>query len=195
MGQTPTTLEHPIDIMDLIHSALRNEGAKLEESIRRLDFDQSLQLIRLDFIRWAAALMFHAEQEDQYMTPLLVGSNAAKDSEAEHAELTYRLEEVNRVFDEEIGRTKLIARTHRHLYGAIVALRISQDDHLESEEAFVLPEIRECLGKVEQTQIVQRLLIDEQAADQGWVVDWLGHSLESPEREILANLQGILLPK
>ena len=56
--------------MDLIHGALGIEGAKLEESIRRLDFDESPQLIRLGFIRWAAALMFHAEQEDQHTTPL-----------------------------------------------------------------------------------------------------------------------------
>ena len=45
------------------------------------------------------------------------------------------------VLNVDIGKKSLIARTHRHLYGKVVALRICQDDHFESEEYLVLPEI------------------------------------------------------
>ena len=119
---------------------------------------------------------------------LLADCQPARDGEKEHAELSSRLEEVVRVFGEEIGKTKLIARTHRHLYGAVVALRIAQDDHLESEEAFILPLIRERFSEAEQLRIVQRLLVDKDAAEQGWVVDWLGHNLNAGELEVVSDL-------
>ena len=61
--------------------------------------------------------------------------------EEQHTELMGKLKDVRTVLNGEIGRTSLIARTSRHLYDKIVALRIAQDDHLESEEAFVLPEL------------------------------------------------------
>ena len=59
--------------------------------------------------------------------------------EQQHSELMEKLEDVMDCLNGEIGRTRVIARTQRHLYGKVVALRICQDDHLESEEAFVLP--------------------------------------------------------
>ncbi len=68
MGTPISQLEYPIDVMYLIHKALRAEGAALEELVRRFEIGDSLQLIPQDFIRWAAALMFHAEQEDLFMS-------------------------------------------------------------------------------------------------------------------------------
>lgn len=187
-------LEHPIDVMDFIHNALRTEAARLEDAIQRLDFEESLQQIRLDFLRWAAGLMFHAEQEDLYMMRLLADCQPARDGEKEHVELSSRLEDVVRVFGEEIGKTKLIARTHRHLYGAVVALRIAQDDHLESEEAFILPVIRERLSEDEQLRIVQSLLVDQEAAEPKWVLDWLGQNLDPGELEVVSDLAAPWMP-
>ena len=49
-------LESPIDVMLLLHTALRSEASALEQSVREFEADaDSLQLIRNDFIRWAAA--------------------------------------------------------------------------------------------------------------------------------------------
>ena len=186
------TLECPIDSMFLIHNVLRDEAERLEESIRRFETGDSLQLIQQDFMKWAAGLMFHAEQEDQHIMCLLADSVSAKDCQREHAELNDRLEAVVTVFSEEIGKTKVIARTQRHLYGAVVAARIAQDDHLESEEAFVLPVIRERFDGPEQLGLVWYLLIDKEAADQQWVIEWLTPYLSSGEQKLLAELQGEL---
>ena len=52
----------------------------------------------------------------------------------------------------------VIARTQRHLFGTVVTARIAQDDHLEEEEAFVLPVIRRQLSDAQQRTIVRHLL-------------------------------------
>ena len=189
MGQQITRLECPIDAMYLIHNALRAEAADLEEMVRRFQIGDSLQFVRLAFVRWAGALMFHAEQEDQYMTRPMSDCASVKDNVKEHAELNEKLEDVFTVFNEEIGETQVIARTQRHLYGAVVALRIAQDDHLESEEAFVLPDVRERFDEFEQLDLVRSLIVDEEGADRRWVMDWMTSRLPSGELQLLADLE------
>ena len=188
MGQKIIRLESPIDVMFLIHNALRAHAAKQEELVRCFQIGDSLQMVRLDFANWAAALMFHAEQEDQHMMQLLDGYPPAVDGVREHAELGEKLEDVVKVFSEEICETQIIARTQRHLYGAVVALRIAQDDHLENEEAFVLPEIWLRITEKDQLEMVQWLLIDDEAEDQRWVVDWVAQALTPSELELLEDL-------
>jgi hypothetical protein len=96
---------------------------------------------------------------------------AARDCELSHQRSADRREEVQRCLTEEIGRTMVFARTQRHLLGTVVMARIAQDDHLEEEEAFVLPVIRRQLGDAQQWAIVRHLLVDEEAAeDPGWPV-------------------------
>ena len=56
--------ECPIDGMYLIHKALRVEAGRVEEMARTLKEGDSLQPIIGAFNLWAAALAFHAEQED-----------------------------------------------------------------------------------------------------------------------------------
>jgi hemerythrin-like domain-containing protein len=189
MVQEITRLESPIDAMFLIHNALRAQAANLEELVRSFETGDSLQLIRLDFVNWAAALMFHAEQEDQSMMRLLNGYGPAVDGVREHAELEVKLEEVVTVFSEEIGETQVIARTQRHLHGAVVALRIAQDDHLESEEAFVLPEVRERFDEIKQLEMMRCLLIDDEAADRRWVMEWMNAMLPSGECQLLGEFE------
>lgn len=189
MGQETIRMESPIDAMFLIHNALRTHAAKLEELVRCFQLGDSLQMVRLDFVNWAAALMYHAEQEDIYMMRMLDGYAPAVDGIQEHAELGEKLEAVVAVFSEEICETQLIARTKRHLYGAVVSLRIAQDDHLESEEAFVLPEVRARFDESEQLKMVRHLLIDEEAADPRWVLEWMTSRLPADERQLLAELE------
>ena len=61
MGQEIIRTGSPIDAMFLIHDALRAQAAKLEELVRGFQMGGSLQQVRLEFVNWAAALMFHAE--------------------------------------------------------------------------------------------------------------------------------------
>ena len=221
-----TKLEHPIDAMYLIHKALRAEAAKVEDMVRHFEIGDSLQAFRCAFNFWAAALAYHAQQEDKYMTAPLTNSQPARENEAEHvelggmlgnlaefmsedqtkgiaqrvtetmlalnkdqhADLVDKLEDVMAVLNEEIGTTKVIARTQRHLYQRVLALRVAQDDHLENEEAFVLPEIWLRISEEEQLEMAKRLLIDEDAEDERWVVDWVAQALDPRELKLLGDL-------
>ena len=72
----------------------------------------------------------------------LVKDLVAACPEEQPSEMFQRLEAVMQVLDAEVGRARLVDRTHHHLYQSVVALRVAQDDHLECEEEFVLPTIR-----------------------------------------------------
>ena len=225
-----TKLDSPIDVMYLIHKALRAEAARMEKMAAELEVGGSLQPFRLAFNLWAVALGYHAAAEDEYMTAPLANCPPARDNEAEHAdlgqrlqdmagcmdpddtkelahrvreamaslneeqhkELTQKLEDVRAVLNEEIGKTKLIDRTKRHLFGRIVALHIAQDDHLDNEEAFVLPVVRERMSEAEQLEVARRLLIDEideNSQTQSWIVEWVARELTPGERRLLAGLE------
>ena len=181
-------LESPIDAMYVIHKALRAEAARVETLVGRLEEGGSLQPFRQAFYRWVMALAYHADTEDAYMTALLPGVPAARECELTHHRLADLLEEVQRCLTEEIGRTMLIARTQRHLFGKVVMARIAQDDHLEEEEAFVLPVVRRQIGDEQQLAIVRHLLLDQEAEDPRWHLDWITDYLTPRERRLLADL-------
>jgi hemerythrin-like domain-containing protein len=181
-------LERPIDVMYVIHHALRAEAARVETLVGQLEEGGSLQPFRQAFYRWVMALAYHADTEDAYMTALLPDVPAARECELAHSRLAERLEDVQSCLTEEIGRTMVIARTQRHLFGKVVMARIAQDDHLEEEEAFVLPVIRRQIGDEQQWAIVQHLLLDEQAEDPRWPLDWLADHLTPRERRLMAEV-------
>jgi hemerythrin-like domain-containing protein len=181
-------IESPIDAMLLLHDALRAEAAHVERLVSQLQEGSTLQPFRQAFYRWTMALAYHADTEDSYMTPLLPDVPAARDCEQAHQRLADRLEEVQQCLTEEIGRTMLIARTQRHLFGAVVQARIAQDDHLEEEEAFILPVIRRQLSVTQQEEVIRHLLIDHEAEDPGWHLDWLQETLPPREGQFLADL-------
>lgn len=183
-----TPLESPIDVMYLIHRALRGEAARVERVVEQLGEGSNLQPFKRAFYRWVIAVGHHAEVEDTHMTALVPDSPPAQDNEAAHRRLEGLLEEVQTCLNEEIGRTLLIARTQRHLYGRVVMARIAQDDDLEEEEAFVLPLIRQRLSEAQQLAIARRLLIDQDAEDKGWILDWVARELTPTEQQWLAGL-------
>jgi hypothetical protein len=109
--------------------------------------------------------------------------------EIEHRELVSKIEDVLAVLDEEIGKTSVIVRTKQHLYGQVVALRIAQEDHLETEEALVLPTLRQRLSEQQQLEVAKHLLIDEEAQEACWMLDWVTKDLTPGEKNLLANLE------
>ena len=181
-----TNLDTPIDAMYLIHKALCVEAAEAERMVRGLHIGESLQPFRSLFNQWASALGYHAIMEDEFMTPLLPDFPQVRANQESHRQLEHLLEKVELCMDEEIGRTRIIARTQRHLYGAVVSLHISQDDHLEEEEAFILPLIREHLSEEQQIMIVKKILIDEEG-DRRWILTWLGKHLDRNEQTLLED--------
>ncbi len=180
-------LESPIDVMYLVHKALRAEAAHVATVIEQLEEGGNLQPFKRAFYGWVIALGHHEEVEDTYMTALLPDSLQARDNEAAHRRLEEMLEDVQRCLHEEIGRTLLIARTRRHLYGRVVMAWIAQDDHLEEEEAFVLPVIRQRMDEAQQLEVARRLLIDQDAEDTRWILDWVPQHVTPPERQWLAG--------
>ena len=183
-----TTLEAPIDVMYLIHKALRAEAARVGEIVAQLEEGATLQPFRRTFYQWVMALEYHSLMEEASMTALSADSASPWDHHATHAALEATLEAVQTCLNEEIGRTFLIARTQRHLFGKVVEARIAQDDHLEDEEALLLPILRQRVAARQQLEIVKGLLIDQDAPDNCWILDWLSEHLTGKEQQLLTGL-------
>jgi hypothetical protein len=137
----------------------------------------------------ADGLAEYLNERDEQVLEHHVKAAAIALHEEQHHELLEKLEDVLDVLNGEIGRTRVIARTRRHLYGKVVALRICQDDHLESEEAIVLPEVEARLSLEEQQEVARHLLIDEESEEPTWVLDWVVENVSPPEREFLTSSQ------
>jgi hypothetical protein len=182
-------LKSPIDVMFLIHKALRAHGAEAERIVREITVADSLQSFRRHFNEWASVLGFHAIMEDEFMTSVMPRLPQTRSNEDSHRRLEQRLESVVKCMDEEIGKNRLVARTQRHLYGKVVSLQIAQDDHLEEEEEFILPLVRQHFTNEQQRAIVRKILVDDQAADRLWVLKWLGRNLTQGERRLIEALR------
>ncbi|MDA0771244.1 MAG: hemerythrin domain-containing protein [Chloroflexi bacterium] len=201
-----TQFNSPIDVMYLIHKALRHEANRAIKLVDNMDNGGTLQAFKLAFNEWATNLMYHAEQEDKYITvPLIQCTPSLNDptlgladkvkgailahEDDMHEELLGGLEEVFAVLNDDIGHTSVITRTKQHLFGQVMTLRIVQEDHLDTEEALVLPMVRRCLSEEQQLLAAKELLLDEAADDPRWVINWISESLTEHEQGLLANLE------
>ena len=109
--------------------------------------------------------------------------------EAEHKDLAGRLEAVEEVLKKEIGQDKVLARTRRHLYQRVMELRVLEFDHFENEEAFVLALVRERITEEQQLALARHLLIDDEAENPRWIIDWVAEELAPAQRNLLASLE------
>ncbi|HEX9872234.1 MAG TPA: hemerythrin domain-containing protein [Candidatus Tectomicrobia bacterium] len=182
-----TKLDSPIDVMYLLHKALRAEAARLEQMSERLTMGESLQPLQEAFQHWGKALGYHAAVEDQYMTAPLADLPPVRGNEVSHQGLEVRLEDLQEYLMTEAGPTCPRPKTRRHLYGKLVALRIAQDDHLE-EEAFVLPMIRQRIPEAQQLEMARRLLVDGDGPPHSWIMEWVAGALTATECELLADV-------
>tara|TARA_Y100000590_G_scaffold196804_1_gene223459 strand:+ start:2280 stop:2966 length:687 start_codon:yes stop_codon:yes gene_type:complete len=105
----------------------------------------------------------------------------------QHLELIEALNDVLDVLNNEIGKTKLVARTIRHLYAKIVNLRTSQEDHFESEEALVLPEVEARLSIEDKKKLIGKLLIDHESEDPNWLINWLFENVGQNNRDTISK--------
>ena len=205
-------LENPVDVMYLIHRALRRQAKRAQQLADGLETGGSLQPFKLAFNDWAAALLFHSDREEAFMpAPLsetspepggdipekadqvladMVKWAMAANEDQLHREMLEKLEEVLAVLEDDIGTTSVITRTKQHLRRQVTELRIIQEDHLETEEALVLPVMRQTMDKTRQLAFVRGLLIDDEAQDPRWVIDWLIGQLDAEDRNTLALLEG-----
>jgi hypothetical protein len=174
--------------MYLLHKALRAEAGRAERLVEQLEGGENLRPFILAFERWRLALGFHAEMEDKYMTALLPDAPLARDNETAHQKLGEGLTAVQ-VYLQAMEQSGVTARTRRHLFGKVVDLRIAQDDHLEEEEELVLPIIRQRLDEEQQLEIARRLLLDQGASHEAWVLELVARDLTLPEQQWLAGLE------
>lgn len=107
----------------------------------------------------------------------------------QHEELVEKAQEVEQLLTQEIGKDRVVARTRRHLYRRVMALRVLEFDHFENEEAFVCSIVRDQIDEPKQLEMVRHLLIDESAADPRWVIDWVASELSPGEQKLLADLE------
>ena len=203
-----TTLEQPIDAMYLIHKALRGEADRTVELAKRLETGCSLLPFKLAFTAWATAIMHHAEKEvGTEMTKSVDETRKAacddlvervkwallEQEDDEYSRLLEGVMDVMIVLEEDIGATSVISRTQQHLYGQVVALRVAQEDHLETEEAMIIPLLKENLSPECQTEVVGALLIDQDADDSHWVIEWISQDLTPKENELMLELESNFL--
>jgi hemerythrin-like domain-containing protein len=179
-------LDTPIDVMYLMHKALRAEAEHVVQLVDRLGVDASLQSVQQAFQRWSTALGRHAEAEDQHMTSLL-DAPSARDNEAVHQKLADLIVDLQ-TYLHAAGQSTVTARTQRHLLGRVVTLQIAQDDHLEEEEEFVLPVIRQRLSTTQQVEIARHLLWEPWARDEHWLLDWVAQYVTALEQQWLGSI-------
>lgn len=208
-----TRLEQPIDVMCLIHKALRAEAAKLEGLVKTLEIGGSLQTFVLGFNAFATALVYHADQEDSYISSPLTHCHPSGCSDASssvnhhepgladrvrdvliaqeeelHQELIQKVEDVLTLLEEDIGATSIIQRTKQHLIRQVVSLRIALEDHLETEEALVIPLMRKQMDRQIQANLARDLLFDKDAQDPRWIIDWINQHLDPDEKALLEGV-------
>ncbi|MDA1349225.1 MAG: hemerythrin domain-containing protein [Chloroflexi bacterium] len=181
-------LGHPIDVMYLIHKALRSDASRVVAVAESLEAGDSLQSFKLAFNTWATALIYHAEQEDRHIAEKVKTQIAALEEDL-HQELVESIQDVLNMLNDEIGKTSVIARTKNHLHRQVVALSVAQEDHLETEESLVLPVVRRQMSERQQLELARDLLLDREADDPRWGMDWVVRDLEPSERESLARME------
>ncbi|MCH8311003.1 MAG: hypothetical protein IIB17_11000 [Chloroflexi bacterium] len=93
------------------------------------------------------------------------------------------------VLNDEIGTTSVITRTKQHLKAQVIELRITQEDHLETEEGLILPALRERMDEKQQLEMTRGLLIDETADDPRWILQWIAQELTPTEQILLAEAE------
>ena len=109
--------------------------------------------------------------------------------EKQHQELVEKTQEVEQILRDAMGERNVIGRTRRHLYMRVMSLRVLEFDHFENEEAFVLPLVRDRSSNDQELQLTKRLLIDDEADEPRWVIDWVAREIDSEERKLLADLE------
>jgi hemerythrin superfamily protein len=112
--------------------------------------------------------------------------------ESEHKELVGKLQEVEDALKQEIGQDRVLARTRRHLYQRVMAMRVLEFDHFENEEAFVVSLVGERISEQQQLEMARHLLFDDEAEDPRWIIDWVAAELTPAGRSLLSELESRL---
>ena len=182
-------LTSPIDALCLIHNALRTEAERAEQTVEHLEVGSSFKAFQPVFYHWALVLSTYVEAEERALTTLVPEAAHAWETAAGTArQLLERLEALQTYIQTEIGKTIVIARTKRQLFGRVALARLLQEDLLEDEEACLLPVLRTRLSEARQWDLLRLLLIDQDAEPQDTMVAWIAQDVTDLQRQALATL-------
>jgi Hemerythrin HHE cation binding domain len=183
-----TPYDSPIDIMYLIHNALRAEAAEVTQHARQFAQANNLVAFTQALHQWASTLEEHARIEDLYMTPLLPIRPVVQDNEAEHQRLTTRFRELTSLLQAIPPQTSITPRLQRQVLGHVITLVVEHNDHLESEEDLVMPLVRQRLSEDQQCALVWRLVCAGGSQEAGTIGPWITAALTTTEQQTLAAL-------
>jgi hypothetical protein len=187
-------LASPIDALYLIHSALRTEAERAEQTVEHLEVGSSFKAFQPVFYHWALVLSTYVEAEERALTTLVPEVADAWETTADTArQLLERLEALQAYIQTEIGKTIVIARTKRQLFGRVALARLLQEDLIEDEEVCLLPLLRTRLSEARQLEILRRLLLDQEAEPEDTMVAWIAQDVTGPERRALTALTARLV--
>ena len=199
-------LKSPLEAAQLIHEALRKAAGQVREITGQLETGNSLQEFKLAFNSWATALVFHLNQEEIHVESSLTNALSSGGGETNHAkkgmtrlllaigsvgrrEQMQMIEDLFSVLYGEIGNTSIITRTIQHLHRRVVEMETTLQNHLETQEALVLPLLREWMDECKQLELVKNLLIDDESDDPRWIIDWVSQRSDSSGKAALAELE------
>ncbi len=139
--------------------------------------------------RQGGELADYVKQGDRASLKSEAASMALAMEDRDHAELMEKAEEVEKAIGDAIGEEKVLARTRRHLYQSVMSFRVTEFDHFENEEAFVLPVVKDQMEHSQELECARKLLIDDESANQRWVIDFVAGELEAKEKDLLKELE------
>jgi hemerythrin-like domain-containing protein len=183
-----TYYDSPIDVMYLIHNALRAEAAGVTQRARQLGTANTLVAFAQALHQWASTLEEHARIEDMYMTPLLPARPVVQDNEVEHQRLTTLFRELASFLQEIPPQTSITPRLQRQVLGHVITLGVEHDNHLESEEDLVLPLVRQRFSEDQQCALVWRLVCAGGSQEAGTIGPWITAALTTAEQQALTTL-------
>jgi hypothetical protein len=182
-------LTSPIDALCLIHNALRTEAERAEQTVEHLEVGSSFKAFQPVFYHWALVLSTYVETEERVLPTLVPEAARAWETTAGTArQLLERLEALQTYLQTEIGKTIVIARTKRQLFGRVALARLLQEDLLEDEETDLLPVLRTRLSEARQWDLLRLLFIDQDAAPQDTMVAWIAQDVTDLQRQTLVSL-------
>lgn len=195
MTTDSTPLATPIDALYLIHNALRTEAERAEQTVEHLEVGHSFKAFHPVFYHWALVLSTYVEAAERALPALLPEVADVWETTAGTArQVLERLETLQDYLHTEIGKTIVIARTKRQLFGRVALARLLQEDLLEDEETCLLPLLRTRLSTARQFALLRLLLIDQDAAPQDTLAAWIAQDVTDRERQALAVLTTHLSP-
>ena len=135
-------LEHPIDVMPLMHKAFRAVTDRTEALAADASTIEDVAELNEVFGYWVKQILHHATVEDEVMTGPLQDSQPARDNEADHAELAGKAGELA----EFIARGKA-AGLEESVRQAAFTLEEEQHKELEERSHEVEDALKEVLGE------------------------------------------------